>query len=425
MKEMNKTKHSILASKKSKQNILLQLNVVMNLKNHKDRDIIKSLLEDYKNEERANYFHTQSNISLGKIITNNNRKVLIDKNNKISPYSYSGFNTINNTRKQTLRQSKIKSSNSLTTSRIEKQKLSNKELLNTNNHHSIDNKSLKNYYNEIRQRISQEKNYKKDKYKLLTEVPFPIRKSLIDQENIFRKIIKEKKIENSIQEKLVKKSNKENNRDLLINKNENFDKKNQELSIIDKNLTIDNKYRDNLWNITLRNLPIKGKYEKVGYMNVGNNYEPRYTFFNINKTNEYFNNPRYDRNKSQDYNKYKNKNDFYSTLNEDNYNLKTRQKLNILEKIKDLEINGKNLLDVEDKRETEIRGKKIIYKKEDLDYLLFKKKEKSKNNIDKEKEMKLILDNIYEEKTFYRNYKINDFFKNTNLTSKYSHNLDI
>ena len=182
---MNKTKHSILASKKSKQNILLQLNVVMNLKNHKDRDIIKSLLEDYKNEERANYFHTQSNISLGKIITNNNRKVLIDKNNK------------------------------------------------------------------IRQRISQEKNYKKDKYKLLTEVPFPIRKSLIDQENIFRKIIKEKKIENSIQEKLVKKSNKENNRDLLINKNENFDKKNQELSIIDKNLTIDNKYRDNLWNITL------------------------------------------------------------------------------------------------------------------------------------------------------------------------------
>ena len=171
MKEMNKTKHSILASKKSKQNILLQLNVVMNLKNHKDRDIIKSLLEDYKNEERANYFHTQSNISLGKIITNNNRKVLIDKNNKISPYLYSGFNTINNTRKQTLRQSKIKSSNSLTTSRIEKQKLSNKELLNTNNHHSIDNKSLKNYYNEIRQRISQEKNYKKDKYKLLTEVP--------------------------------------------------------------------------------------------------------------------------------------------------------------------------------------------------------------------------------------------------------------
>ena len=417
MKEMNKTKHSILASKKSKQNILLQLNVVMNLKNHKDRDIIKSLLEDYKNEERANYFHTQSNISLGKIITNNNRKVLIDKNNKISAYLYSGFNTINNTRKQTLRQSKIKSSNSLTTSRIEKQKLSNKELLNTNNHHSIDNKSLKNYYNEIRQRISQEKNYKKDKYKLLTEVPFPIRKSLIDQENIFRKIIKEKKIENSIQEKLVKKSNKENNRDLLINKNENFDKKNQELSIIDKNLTIDNKYRDNLWNITLRNLPIKGKYEKVGYTNVGNNYEPRYTFFNINKTIEYFHNPRY---KSEERKKNKN---ILSNLNGDNYNLKIKQNLKLLQSIKDLEINGKNLLDVEEKRETESKGRKIIYKSKELDYLLYKQAEKSKNFSDKD--MKTILDNIYEEKDYSRNCIRFDYLKNANLTSKYSHNMII
>ena len=422
---MNKNKHAIIAPKKSKENILLQLNVIKNLKDHKDRDIIQSLLEDYKNEEKANYFHTQSNISLGKIITNNNRKILSDKNYRLDPYLNSGFGMHNYGRKQTWKQNKIKSSTSLTISRIEKQKQSNKELLNANNHHSIDNKSLKNYYNEIRQRISEEKNAQKDKYQLLTEVPFPIRKSLIDQENIFRKLMKEKKIENSIQEKLVKKSNRENNRDLLINKSESYDKKNQELSIIDKNLTIDNKYRDNLWNITLRNLPYKGKYEKVGYINVGNNYEPKYTFFNINKTFEYFNNPRYDRNRNQVYNKYKKKNDLYSTLNEDNYNLKTRQKLNLLERIKDLEINGKNLLDVEDKRETEIKGKKIIYKKEDLDYLLFKQKDKSKSNIDKEKEMKLILDSIYEEKTYYRNYKKNDFFKNTNLTSKYSHNLEI
>lgn len=425
MKEVNIKKQSNLSSKKSKPNILLQLNVIKNLKDHKDRDIIESLLENYKNEEKVNYFHTQNNISVGKIITNKDRKVLFDKNSKLNPYSYVGFNLHNYTRKQTLRQSKMKSNISLSSSRIEKQKLSHKDLLNVNNHHTIDNKSLKNYYNEIRQRISEEKNSQKDRYKLLTEVPFPIRKSLINQENIFRKIMKEKKIKNAIQEKLVKKSNKENNSDLLINKSENFDKKNQKLSIIDKNLTIENKYRDNLWNITLRNLPNNGKYEKIGYTNIGNNYEPRYTFFNINKTIEYFNNPRYDRNKNQIYNKYKNKNDFYSNLKEDNYNLKTRQKLKFLEKMKDLEINGKNLLDVEDKRETEKRGKKIFYKKEDLDYLIFKQSEKSKSNIDKEKEMKLILDNIYEEKTYYRNYKINDFFKNTNLTSKYSHNLEI
>ena len=67
----------------------------------------------------------------------------------------------NSTRKQPVKQSKIKSSNSLSTSRIEKQKQSYKELLNANNHHIIDNKSLKNLYNEIRQRISEEKNVKK------------------------------------------------------------------------------------------------------------------------------------------------------------------------------------------------------------------------------------------------------------------------
>ena len=43
--------------------------------------------------------------------------------------------------------------------------------------------------------------------------------------------MKENKIKNSIQEKLMKKSKKEDNNDLLINKSKKFDKKNQELSI--------------------------------------------------------------------------------------------------------------------------------------------------------------------------------------------------
>ena len=100
-------------------------------------------------------------------------------------------------------------------------------------------------------------------------------------------------------------------------------------------MTIDNKYRANLWNITFRNLPREGKYEKVGYINVRNNYEPRYTFFNINNSIEYFNSPRY---RSEERKKIKN---ILSNLNENNYNLKINQNLKIFQSIKDLEIKGK------------------------------------------------------------------------------------
>ena len=406
-----------------KPNLLTKINVIKNLKDHQYKDKIANFIVKYIKEQEKNYFFTQENISLGKVSLNPNQSIkkFFDKDNNIIPYSYVGppnlFTSQHNVKKSTIRHSsalmgKLKGTNSLSVSRFERTK-QNKDLL-INNHEIIDNKLLKNYYNEIRQRISEEKKENKNK---LTRFPFPIKKSLINQEKIFKKLIKEKRIKNKIQEKLKKKSNKRNNEDLLINKNNIFDLKNEEISIIDKNLTIDNKYRDNLWNITLRNLPHKGKYEKVGYTNVGNNYEPRYTFFNINKTIEYFHNPRY---KSEERKKNKN---ILSNLNGDNYNLKIKQNLKLLQSIKDLEINGKNLLDVEEKRETESKGRKIIYKSKELDYLLYKQAEKSKNFSDKD--MKTILDNIYEEKDYSRNCIRFDYLKNANLTSKYSHNMII
>ena len=405
-----------------KPNLLTKINIIKNLKDHQDKDKIVNFLLKYNKEQESNYFFTQNNISLGKISQSPNQSIrkFYDKNNNLIPYSYVGppnlFTLQNNVKKSTIRQSsvlmsKLKGTNSLSVSRFERTRQNN---LLINNHEVIDSKSLKNYYNEIRQRILEEKKENKNK---LNRFPFPIKKSLINQEKIFKKLIKEKRIKNNMQEKLKKKSNKKNNEDLLINKNNIFDLKNEEISIIDKNLTIDNKYRDNLWNITLRNLPNKGKYEKVGYTNVGNNYEPRYTFFNINKTIEYFNNPRY---KSEEYKKKKN---IMSNLNGDNYNLKISQNLKVLQSIKDLEINGKNLLDVEEKRETEAKGRKIIYKRKELDYLMYKQTEKNKNYSDKD--MKTILDNIYEEKDYSRNCIRFDYLKNANLTSKYSHDMII
>ena len=398
---------------------LIKLNIIRKLKKYKEKEKISSLLDEFNKKQEKDYFLTQSNIKIGKF---QSQKKINGQNQNISPYSYvgpAGISSHNTKKSMIMRQNSImkyKYNNSLSSSKIVRHL---KDSLNINKNHVIDNKSLKNFYNDIRQRISEEKSQNEDKYKLLIEVPFGVRQSLINQENIFRKIIKEKKIKNMMQEKIKKKCNKEKISDLLINKSNNFDKKNQELSIINKNLTEENRYRENLWNITLRNGPSNGKYEKVGYLNIGSNYHPMYTFFNLNQNIEYYNNPRYKRSKTEEKKNHK----LFCRLNENNYFTKIRQNLQVLNSIGTLEINGKNLLDVEDKRESEIKGKKIIYNKQDLDCLLFRSKDKNKNEKElNDKELKSTLDEIYEEKTFAKNYRKNDFFKNANLTSKYSYN---
>ena len=423
---------------------LKKVNMIKNLKDHKEKDQISKIITEYNKKQEEDYFLKQNNIYIGKI---NLKKSLFDKNNDIIPYSFVG--TFNQSsprplkRIGTLRQSsnlyqsqessnKNKNYNSLSVSRVEKQR-NMKELLSINSNQIIDNTALKSYYEEIRKTISEKKkkNQDNDRKKLMITMPFPIRKSLLYQENIFRKNTQEKKLVKLIEEKLKKKTKRQKLSDLLMNKSKNFDKKNQEISIIEKCITEENKYKDNLWNITLRNSPINGKYEKVGYFNVGNKYEPMYTLFNINRNIEYFNNPRYTptRNKSDEnsktkYDDYSNKK-LYNSLNEDNYELKTKKNLQKLDCIKSLEINGKNLLNVEEKRETNIKGKKILYNKQEFELLHFKQNVKIKNKkYKKEKEKEINIDDIYRDRTFAKNYDEKDFYKNTNLMSKYS-NLNI
>ena len=421
---------------------LRKVNMIKNLKDHREKDQISKLITQYNKKQEEDYFLKQNNIYVGKI----NLKKSFDKNNEIIPYSFVGtssqFSPRPIKRIGTLRQNsnlfqsqessniKNKNYNSLSVSRVEKQR-NTKELLSINSNQIIDNTALKNYYEEIRKTISEQKkqNQDNDRKKLMITMPFPIRKSLLYQENIFRKNTQEKKIVKLIEEKLKKKTKRHKLSDLLMNKSKNFDKKNQEITIIEKCITEENKYKDNLWNITLRNSPINGKYEKVGYFNVGNKYEPMYTLFNINRNIEYFNNPRYtrytpSRNKSHDNSKtiydYSNKK-LYTSLNEDNYDIKTKKNLQKLDCIKSLEIKGKNLLNVEEKRETNIKGKKILYNKQEFELLHFKQNVKTKNKkYKKEKEKEINIDDIYKDKTFAKNYDEKDFFKNTNLMSKYS-----
>jgi len=427
---------------------LRKINMIKKLKDHKEKDQISKLLTEYNKKQEDDYFLKQNNINVGKI---NLKKTLFDKNNELIPYSFVGpsslFSPRASKRTGTLRQSsnafhsqessniKNKNYNSLSVSRIEK-KRNTKDLLSINSNQIIDNTALKNYYDEIRKTISEKKEKENDREreKLLITMPYPVRKSLLYQENIFRKNNQEKKIVKLIEERLKKKTKRQKLSDLLMNKSKNFDQKNQEITIIEKCITEENKYKDNLWNITLRNPPINGKYEKVGYFNVGNKYEPMYTLFNINRNIEYFNNPRNtitytpSRNKSRDNSKtiyeYSNKK-LYTSLNEDNYDIKTKKNLQKIDCIKSLEINGKNLLNVEEKRETNIKGKKILYNKQEFELLHFKQNVKTKNKkYKKEKEKEINIDDIYEDKTFAKNYDEKDFFKNTNLMSKYS-NLNI
>ena len=417
-----------------------KVNMIRSLKDHKDKDKISKLIAKYNKMQEEDYFLNQNNIYIGKL---NLKRTFFDKNNNLIPYSFVGpssqFTTRQSKRIGTLRQSynlfhsqdssNIKSKNlvSLSTSRIEKQK-NMKDLLNANNNQIIDNSALKNYFEDIRKNISEKKEKKRDRDKLLKTMPIPVRKTLIYQENIFRKNNKEKKIVKLIEERLKKKTKRQKMSDLLMNKSKNFDKKNQEINILEKCTTQEIKYKDNLWNITLRNPSINGKYEKVGYFNVGNKYEPMYTLFNINRNIEFFNNPGYStvytpyRNGSQKNRKkfceYSNKK-LFSTFNEDNYDLKIKQNLQKLDSIRNLEVNGKNLLNVEEKREAKIKGKKVLYNKQEFELLHLKQNSKNKNKKFKT-EKEINFDEFYKDKTFAMNYDEKDFFKNTNLSTKYS-----
>jgi len=409
---------------------LKKLNIIKNLKDHKEKERIKKILSEYKEKQKNDYFLKQNNIFIGKI---NLRKTFFDKNNKLIPYSFVGPSSQFSQLSKSKQNNKQKNFNSLSTSRIEKQR-NTKDLTNGNNTQVIDNLILKNYFEEIRKKISTDKEKKRDRNKLLSKVPSPVKKSLMYQENIFRKNNQEKKIMKLIEERLKKKTKRHNLSDLLMNKSKNYDAKNQENIIMEKCITNGNKFQNNMWNITLRNPQINGKYEEVGYLNIRDKYDPIYTLFNINRNISYFNKPIltpnkkikiYDNdininiNNGRKINEYSNKK--FTSFNGDIFDVKTKHKLKFLDSIKSLEVSGKNLLDVEESRESQINGKKIFYNRQEFELMHFKQRLKAKNKKYKsEKEIHVNINDIYKDKTFAMNYYEKDFFKNANLTSKYS-----
>ena len=401
-----------------------KLNIILNLKNHKEKDRIKKILTEFTKKQKNDYFLKQNNIFIGKI---NLRKTFFDKNNKLIPYSFVGpasqFSQISKSKQN----NKQKNFNSLSTSRIEKQR-NTKDLTNGNNTQIIDNIVLKSYFDEIRKKISTDSEKKRDRNKLLNKVPSSVKKRLICQENIFRRNNQQKKIEKLIEERLKKKTKRHNLSDLLMNRSKDYNSKNQEITIMEKCITNGNKFKNNMWNITLRNPRINGKYEEVGYLNIRDKYDPLYTLFNINSNISFFNKPiltpnkrikLHNKNNERKINEYSNKK--IASFNGDIYDLKTKHNLKILDSIKNLEVSGKSLLDVEEKRESKIKGKKILYNRQEFELMHFKQRLKAKNKKYKSDiEMPININDIYKEKIFAINYHEKDIFKNANLTSKYS-----
>ena len=394
-----------------KQNFFYKnLNIIRKLKDYADKEKVTLLLDEYNKKQEEDYFLTQKNIKIGRIntdIKNSNPLTYCQspqkKNNFMNQRKQyllndNSFNSSSNAYSNFKRSYSISSRKvSRLTSNIETASVSKKNI--------IDNSDLKRHFHNIRQRINDYKTKKNHRKKLDIEVPLRIKQSLYKQEKFFKKIKREKTKNKKNEENIKIKTKKINIKDLLIYKSSYYDQKSLEDSILYKNLNKENKYRNNLWNITLRNTSQNGKYEKLGYLNVGNQYNPKYTFFNMNKNLEYFTNPNKNDNEYDRKGKYKR--NLSLDIDDSLYNIKTRQNLHFLNNLKNLEINGKNLLDFEEERERKIKGNKVLYKNEYLEYLFNKKTNKGK-----------AVEGLYEDKLYANNYNMLDFMKNKNLNNK-------
>ena len=394
-----------------KQNFFYKnLNIIRKLKDYADKEKVTLLLDEYNKKQEEDYFLTQKNIKIGRIntdIKNSNPLTYCQspqkKNNFMNQRKQyllndNSFNSSSNAYSNFKRSYSISSRKvSRLTSNIETASVSKKNI--------IDNSDLKRHFHNIRQRINDYKTKKNHRKKLDIEVPLRIKQSLYKQEKFFKKIKREKTRNKKNEENIKIKTKKINIKDLLIYKSSYYDQKSLEDSILYKNLNKENKYRNNLWNITLRNTSQNGKYEKLGYLNVGNQYNPKYTFFNMNKNLEYFTNPNKNDNEYDRKGKYKR--NLSLDIDDSLYNIKTRQNLHLLHNLKNLEINGKNLLDFEEERERKIKGNKVLYKNEYLEYLFNKKTNKGK-----------AVEGLYEDKLYANNYNMLDFMKNKNLNNK-------
>lgn len=424
------------------------------IQEHNAKNLVETELTKFYKTQEKDYFTEVSNIRFGKL---SKPIIKTKKELKTVPYSYVGPLDLFCSTSHFCRQSPMKRQSTIVSSSTGRKRShtgSNKEVVD--NRQYIDNKALTNYYESINQKINGKNLKQYNKTILLSKLPLPIKKSLINQERMINSYNNVKNKRQKIEKVIIKKTKKNNGEDLLGSTSTKFQDTMQEKNIVDNNLKNDFKYKDNFWNITLRNKTSDGKYEKKGYINVGDNYDPRYIFFDINLKNEFIKNlsncgkkkinnslkkkEKFNKKESKSEIKLKIKNDkFLNFVSDENFHEpKTIKDLERFYNIKDLEIKGRNLLTVEAEREKKIRGRKLFYTKQNINELYIKeeklKLQNNQNNLLNSHNNQNDIKNLYNHKNginvpinkekllddrmFAKNCNIKDFYKNLNLDTK-------
>ena len=171
------------------------------------------------------------------------------------------------------------------------------------------------------------------------EVKNEIRHNFYEQEKVLKNKIKLKKTSDLLSKYLSKKI-KRKEEELLFNKLEEFRIKKQIIDFIENSKSIRDKYGDNYWTADLRRPKIQNEI-RVNYFNNANKYNiPEKILEYANKDFEFINNPN-----SIKKNKYVN---LFRNLSINNLKLpNNRIKLPDMEKMDEIEVIGKNLIDQE------------------------------------------------------------------------------
>ena len=344
-----------------------KFSIIKSLKQFSEKEKIIPVITDFLNKTntRENFFETDRKIVLGK--TPKGPKFY--KNSEVIPYSIVGPTNLYVASKKTCKRS-------LTSNKINKimvsknpskpPRRSRSRLTSVNQQQQqqqpntpvvsydlIDENSLKNLYNNIKIRIKTSNNNNNIKNRK-NDYPDFLKQSLKVQEIVLNDNKKNISLSKKLQKVLCDKSHKKKKIELLINKSNNYNFELQEQNYKYKKLDNYNKYKDSLWKITLRNNEKDGKFDELGYRNIGTDIRPSFSYFNLDKVHEFaISNQNCDKN---------------------GRNNGIKKYLNTLSEMK---IIGKNLLDTEISREIGFKGKKILYKSGDLDLLLYK----IKNNL--------------------------------------------
>jgi hypothetical protein len=234
----------------------------------------------------------------------------------------------------------------------------------------VDDKILKNYYNDLK--LLEKQNKLINNTKLLTNVPCSIRKKLLEQE---RKFTNKQNEENNIikMSNLLCKLTKKNMKDLLMHQGDSFQFKSQAIRTLDTFKQSHGSFSSGSnWIHSLRYHNNKSKQNDLinKFINIRNTLNPLWIVDNdLNKSlslkqhNEIKCKPRMLSN-----NIYRNyiKKPIMKSEMKKNFSMKK------LESLKNIEINGINLLQLESENESKIPGKKKLYKQNQLDTINIK-----------------------------------------------------